>query len=126
MRKAAVALVAVTVCAARAGADGPTFTKEVAPILWKNCAGCHHPGRVAPFSLLTYAHAARRAKFLADVTVSRRMPPWRAAPDYGLHFTNERRMSDTDIKTVVQWAEAGAPEGNPKDLPPMPKFREGW
>ena len=54
------------------------------------------------------------------------MPPWRAAPDYGPHFMNERRMSDADIQTLARWAEAGAPEGDPKDLPPMPKFPEGW
>jgi hypothetical protein len=129
MRRFAVALAvlaACAACAARAAADAPTFTKDVAPILWKNCAGCHHTGHVAPFSLLTYKDAARRAKFLAEVTASRRMPPWRAAPDYGPHFMNERRMSDADIKTLAQWAEAGAPEGEPKDLPPMPKFPEGW
>jgi len=126
MRNAVVGLVVLAVFAARAKADAPTFTKDVAPILWKNCAGCHHPGHVAPFSLLTYKDAARRAKFLADITASRRMPPWRAAPDWGLHFMNERRMSDADIKTLAQWAADGAPEGNPKDLPPMPTFPEGW
>lgn len=126
MRNAAVAVVIVALGAAGASAQTPTFTKDVAPILWANCAGCHHPGHVAPFSLLTHKDAARRAKFLVDVTASRRMPPWRAAPDYGLHFINERRMSDSDIKTLARWADAGAPEGDPKDLPPMPKFREGW
>src|SRR5262245_27391430 len=126
MRNAVVGLVVLAVFAARANADNPTFTKDVAPILWKNCAGCHHPGHVAPFSLLTYKDAARRSKFLADITASRRMPPWRAASDYGLHFMNERRMSDADIQTLARWSEAGAPEGDPKHLPPMPKFREGW
>ena len=43
-----------------ARAEGPTFNKDVAPILWKNCAGCHRPGEVGPFSLLNYADAARR------------------------------------------------------------------
>jgi hypothetical protein len=118
MRKTAVSLVVLAAWTGLAGADSPTFTKDVAPILWKNCAGCHHPGHVAPFSLLSYKDAARRAKFLADVTASRRMPPWRAAPDWGLHFVNERRMSDADIKTLAQWAADGAPEGNPKDLTP--------
>lgn len=129
MRNAAVALLALVACAAhvtRATADDPTFTKEVASILWKNCASCHHPGHVAPFSLLTYKDAARRAKFLAEITANRRMPPWRAAPGYGPHFVNERRMSDADIKTLARWAEAGAPEGKAQDLPPMPKFPEGW
>src|SRR5262245_27586834 len=126
MRNAVVGLVVLAVFAARANADNPTFTKDVAPILWKNCAGCHHPGHVAPFSLLTYRDAAKRAKFLAEVSTSRRMPPWRGEPDYGPHYVNERRMSDADIKTLAKWAAAGAPEGDPKDLPPMPKFPEGW
>src|SRR5262245_5530669 len=126
MRNAIVALVLLVAWAGHAAADAPTFTKDVAAILWKNCASCHHPGHVAPFSLLTYKDAAKRAKFLVEVTASRRMPPWRAAPGYGPHFMNERRMSDADIQTLARWAEAGAPEGDPRDLPPMPKFPEGW
>src|SRR5437764_83399 len=126
MRKISVALAVLAACTGRAAADAPTFTRDVAPLLWKNCAGCHHPGHVAPFALLTYKDAARRAKFLVEVTASRRMPPWRAAPDYGPHFLNERRMSDADVRTLARWAEAGAPEGDPRDLPAMPQFPEGW
>ena len=70
-------------------AETPTFTKDVAPILWKNCAGCHRPGEVGPFSLLTYHDAAKRADFLADITAERRMPPWKAEPNFG----NFRRAS---------------------------------
>ena len=59
----------------RAGsATSPTYSKDVAPILWKNCAGCHRPGEVGPFSLLTYKDAAKRAEFLQEVTESRQMP----------------------------------------------------
>jgi hypothetical protein len=127
MKPTVLALVVLALGAARAAAaDAPTFTKDVAPILWKNCASCHHPGHVGPFPLLTYKDAAKRAKFIADITASRRMPPWRAAPDYGPHYINERRMSETDIQTLARWAETGAPEGDPKELPPMPRFPEGW
>src|SRR5947208_3824511 len=122
MRNASVALILLAAGAVPAvAAEAPTFAKEVAPILWKNCAGCHHAGHVAPFPLVTYKDAAKRADFLRDITASRRMPPWRAEPGFG-PFENQRRLSDADIRTLARWADAGAPEGNPKDLPTVPKF----
>jgi mono/diheme cytochrome c family protein len=118
-------LALLAVWAAPVGADEPvTFAKHVAPILWKHCAECHHPGAVAPFPLLSYKDAAKRARFLRDVTALRRMPPWRAEPGYG-PFANERRLSDSEIQTLAKWA-AGAPEGDVKDLPKPPTFPQGW
>ncbi len=108
-----------------ARAEGRTYNKDVAPILWKNCAGCHRPGEVGPFSLLTYQDAAKRADFLKDVTESRQMPPWKPEPGFG-SFHDERRLSDAEIKTIAEWSKAGAPEGDPKDLPSPPQFPEGW
>ncbi len=109
-----------------AGADAaPTFTKDVAPILLENCAGCHRPGEVGPFPLLTYQDAAKRADFLLDVTAGRRMPPWKPEPGFG-DFHDARRLSDAQLRTVADWVAAGAPEGDPKDLPPTPRFPEGW
>jgi len=106
-------------------ADEVTFNKHVAPILWKNCASCHRPGEVGPFSLLTYKDAAKRADFLAEITADRRMPPWKAEVNFG-DFHDVRRLSDADIKTLAAWAKGGAKEGDAKDLPPLPKFPEGW
>lgn len=126
MKTAVLLLLLAAAGVVRAADQPPTFSHDVAPLLWKNCAGCHHPGHVAPFPLLTYKDAARRAKFLAEVTASRRMPPWRAAPGYGPHFINERRLSDADVRTLAHWAEAGAPQGNPADLPAPPNFPTGW
>jgi mono/diheme cytochrome c family protein len=110
-----------------AAAEEPTvtFTRDVAPILWKNCADCHHPGQVGPFPLLTYKDAAKRAKFIADITARKRMPPWKAEPNFGA-FHGERRLTDDQIKTLARWAAAGTPEGDPKDLPPRPRFPQGW
>ncbi len=126
MKTTLTALAALAACAASARADEPvTFTRHVAPILWKHCAECHHSGAVAPFPLVTYRDAAKRAKFLHDVTASRRMPPWRAEPGYG-PFANERRLAPADLDTLAKWAAAGAPEGDPKDLPAPPRFPEGW
>ncbi|MDR3635950.1 MAG: redoxin family protein [Isosphaeraceae bacterium] len=102
-----------------------TFNKHVAPILWKNCAGCHRPGEVGPFPLLTYKDAAKRAEFLRELTSSHRMPPWKPDPSHGV-FVDDLRLSDKEIRTLGRWADAGAPEGDPADLPPMPKFADGW
>ena len=66
-----------------ASAPTPTYNKDIAPILYKNCAGCHRPGEVAPFSLLTYQDTAKRAALIASVTKVRVMPPWKADPGYG-------------------------------------------
>lgn len=103
----------------------PTFNHDVAPILYDNCSGCHRPGEVAPFALLTYDDAAKRAKQLAAVTAARYMPPWKAEPGYG-HFLNERRLTDEQIATIRDWANNGAPEGDGAEKPVAPKFSEGW
>ncbi|MDB5295770.1 MAG: hypothetical protein JWO31_1753 [Phycisphaerales bacterium] len=102
-----------------------TFTRDVAPILFENCAGCHRPGEVAPFPLLSYADAKRRAGQIAEVTGSRFMPPWLPTAGHG-EFTGDRRLSEAQVATLKAWADAGAPEGDRKDLPPTPKFTEGW
>jgi Tfp pilus assembly protein PilF len=103
----------------------PTFDKEIAPVLFQSCIACHRPGEAAPFSLLTYADARKRAKQIAAVTASRFMPPWLPAQGAG-DFAGERRLSDAQIATIATWAAAGAPEGNAADLPPSPRFVEGW
>src|SRR5215831_19260024 len=82
----------------------PTFNKDIAPILYENCAICHRPGEVAPFSLLTYQDAAKRAKLLATVTEKRYMPPWKAEHGFG-EFANERRLSDQQIALIKAWAD---------------------
>ena len=112
-----------------AAAAPPTFNRDIAPILYKNCATCHRPGEVAPFSLLTYQDAAKRAKQIAAVTQSRFMPPWKAEPGYG-SFQNERRLTDDQIAMLGEWAANGAPEGDaggdPGAKPTPPVFSEGW
>lgn len=107
--------------------DAPavTFNKDIAPVLWKNCAACHRPGEVAPFSLLTYKDAAKRADQLVEATASRVMPPWKAEPGHG-EFKNERRLTAAELELLAAWAKAGAPEGEAKDLPPAPTFPDGW
>jgi len=102
-----------------------TFNKDIAPIIFHNCAECHHPGGSAPFSLLGYQEVKKRAQQIAKVTESRYMPPWLPEPGYGA-FAGERRLSDEQIRVIRQWVEQGAAEGVPSDLPPAPRFHEGW
>jgi mono/diheme cytochrome c family protein len=103
----------------------PTFNRDVAPVLFRRCAVCHHPGEVAPFSLLKYEDARSRARQIAGAVESRRMPPWQPEPGFG-DFSNDRRLSDSEIRIIAAWAGAGAPEGAAKDLPPAPQFVDGW
>lgn len=102
-----------------------TFARDVAPLIFKNCAACHRPGEVAPFPLLTYADVKKRASQIAKVTAKRLMPPWKPVPGH-VEFRDERRLTADQIGMLRQWADEGAPLGNPKDVPPTPKFPEGW
>src|SRR3984885_6605356 len=86
----------------------PTFNHDIAPILYQNCSNCHRPGEVAPFALLTYQDAAKRAKQIAAITQARVMPPWKATPGYG-EFLDERRLTEQEISTIRDWAMHGAP-----------------
>lgn len=103
----------------------PTFNKDVAPILFNHCSSCHRPGEVGPFNLLTYADAKKRARQLAEVTAKRLMPPWKPVKGHG-EFLFERTLTDAQVAVFRQWHEAGMPEGAASDLPPLPKFPEGW
>lgn len=106
-------------------ASSPTYTRDIAPILFRSCAPCHRPGEAAPFSLLTYADAKSHARLIEDVTQRRIMPPWLPAAD-DPKFAEDLRLSDADIAHLRGWAESGAAEGDPADLPAAPKFVEGW
>ena len=102
-----------------------TFTKDVAPVLQKNCQGCHRPGEAAPFSLLTYEQARPWAKAMKEAVLLKKMPPWFADPHFG-KFVNDRSLSQREIDTIAAWADAGAPQGDPKDAPAAVQFVEGW
>ena len=104
----------------------PTYHKDVARILQKNCQDCHRPGQVAPFSLLTYEQAKKRSGDLSHVTLERLMPPWPASKDYGGPFRDQRILSDADVATLKAWADAGAPEGDSKDGPTPRVFSSNW
>jgi hypothetical protein len=111
-------------CALKA-ASIPTYNKDIAPILYQNCASCHRPGEVAPFSLLTYQDTAKRAALIATVTQAHVMPPWKPEPGYG-DFRDARRLTDEQIALIQKWASNGAPEGDPAAKPAPPVFTNGW
>jgi len=122
----AVTFACVGLFAAKSRAEMPvTYSKDIAPIVYNNCIGCHRAGEVAPFSLTTFDDAKKRADQLAEVTKSRFMPPWKAETGYG-EFEGARHLTDAQIELFGKWLAQGAPEGNPKDLPKMPKFVDGW
>ena len=102
-----------------------TFSKDVAPILFTRCAGCHRPGEVAPFSLLSFKEARPWAQSIKHQVATRAMPPWKADPHFG-EFRDPRTLTDREIATIAAWVDGGAREGNPADLPAAPKFTEGW
>jgi hypothetical protein len=111
--------------AGRDPAERVTFNKDVAPLIYSNCAHCHRPGEIAPMSLLSYKEVRPWARSIREKVVTREMPPWHADPHYG-DFLNDRRLSKHDIDTIVAWVDQGAVEGDPKDVPLAPNFTEGW
>ncbi|MBI4905915.1 MAG: thiol-disulfide isomerase [Acidobacteria bacterium] len=102
-----------------------TFHKDVLPVLQKNCQGCHRPGEAAPMAFLTYQQTRPWAKAIKAAVAARTMPPWFADPAHG-KWSNDRRMSQAEIDTLLNWADAGAPEGKAKDAPKPLTFTEGW
>jgi hypothetical protein len=103
----------------------PTFAKDVAPILYRNCTTCHRPAGQAPFSLMDYDSAVKHVDEIGDAVGAGVMPPWHAAGAHGV-FRNDRRLSDTDKQTILDWTNSGAKLGNPADLPPKPEYATGW
>jgi hypothetical protein len=109
-----------------APASAPTYTKDVAPILFKHCASCHRPGEIGPMSLLSYESTRPWARSIQQKIVSREMPPWAADPATSMKMRNDRSLSQKEIDTVVAWVGAGAPKGNATEMPAVPTFATGW
>ncbi len=125
-------IVVVAASPINAGQSAPaqpqlTFTKDIAPIFQSNCQVCHRPGSIAPMSLLTYAEARPWARSIKQRVVAREMPPWFIDKNVGVeHFSNDRSLTDRDIQTIMKWVDAGAPEGNPADMPPPRQFPDAF
>jgi len=102
-----------------------TFHADVLPILQRRCQECHRAGEIGPMPLLSYQQARPWAKSIREAVLMKRMPPWSADPRYG-KFRNDLSMTPAEIRTVVEWADSGAPEGHPSQAPPPRQFPEGW
>ncbi len=118
------ALAGILLLPAALGA-APTFSRDVAPIFQSRCQSCHRPGEAAPFPLLTYQQARPWAKAIKAAVVQRKMPPWFADRHIG-KFANDSSLPQTEVDTIAAWADAGAPAGDPKDLPQAKTFTDGW
>ena len=103
----------------------PTFAEDVAPILYKNCTTCHHPGGMGPFSLLDFDSAKAKVSEMRDAVAGGQMPPWHAEGPHGV-FRNDRRLSDADKQTILRWIDAGAKPGDLNRLPPRPEYPGSW
>jgi hypothetical protein len=116
----------------QAAADAPatpTFTKDIAPIFQEKCEACHRPDSMAPMSLQTFADARPWIKSIRDRVSSRQMPPWQIDRNVGIQkFKNDRSLTDDQVATIVKWIDAGAPQGDPKDMPAAKTWPEdqGW
>ena len=107
------------------GDSDVTYSRQIARILQQRCVACHRPGEIGPFSLTSYDEVVGWAEMIREVVEQQRMPPWHANPQYG-RFRNESRLSDEEKSLIVRWVEAGAPQGDPADLPPPATFTPGW
>jgi hypothetical protein len=111
--------VAAPVLAADAHAAPVVFSKDVAPILQSKCQACHQPNSIAPMSLITYEETRPWARSIKNRVETRQMPPWHIDRSVGVQkFKNDMSLTDEQIRTIVRWVDAGAPQGDPKDMPP--------
>ncbi|MBI3403756.1 MAG: cytochrome c [Acidobacteria bacterium] len=126
--KTGLALVALCVLprpALAADSPAPTFAKDVAPIFQAKCEACHRPDNMAPMSLQTYDEARPWAKSIAQRVGARQMPPWHIDKTVGIQkFKNDRSLTDDQVDTIIRWVNAGAPKGDPKDMPPPVKWTD--
>ncbi len=119
-----VSIAGLRICV-RASEAPATFNRQIAPILYKNCTTCHHPGGGGPFSLLTYEDAKRRGPQLVEVTASHYMPPWLPEHGYG-DFADERRLSNDEVALIQKWVSTGMARGDDADAPPVPHYDDTW
>lgn len=116
---------AIFISASAVAQTTPSFNKDIAPLFNRNCVTCHRPGEIAPMSLMTYEQTRPWAKSIKAKVAAGQMPPWHSTEPKGT-FLNDRRMTDEEKNLIARWVDAGAPQGDAKDLPPAPKFDANW
>ncbi len=131
-RSFAIGLITGSVLSSIASADvpaTPTFTRDIAPIFQSKCEACHRPDSIAPMSLRTYDEVRPWARAIRARVEARQMPPWHIDKTVGIQeFKNDRSLTDDQIATIVNWVDQGAPQGDPKDMPPAKVWPndQGW
>ena len=103
----------------------PTFTEDIAPIIYNNCTECHRTGQAAPFTLKSYNDVKKRARLITKVTEDHYMPPWHPVEGHG-KFVDERRLTTDELATLKNWHKTGMAEGPADKLPEPPKFASDW
>src|SRR5262245_52779878 len=109
MRRTGQLCVIAAACFLRSATGEVTFIKDIAPIVWKQCAPCHRPGQAAPFALVTYEEAKSKQRQIVKAISDNYMPPWPPEPGYG-HFQNKRRLSGVEKKLIEEWVASGSAE----------------
>jgi hypothetical protein len=122
LRSVALGLAGAALAAAGGGTAGTqqvTFTKDIAPILQSKCQDCHQPNSIAPMSLISYEETRPWAKSIRERVVTHQMPPWHIDKSVGIQkFKNDISLTDAQVNTIAHWVDEGAPQGDPKDMPP--------
>ena len=120
---AALAMMPGIAAAQSTASDDVTFTKDIAPILYDSCVVCHRAGEMAPMALTSYAEVRPWARSIKSRVVAREMPPWHIDKNIGIQeFKEDISLSDEQIATISTWVDAGAPQGDPADMPQMPQY----
>lgn len=117
--------IAILCMAASAYGQMPTWSEQIAPIVYGKCSSCHRPGEIAPFSLTNYQEAQAWGEMIKYVTQIRYMPPWKPDPAFGASYLQENYLTDAEIATLQAWVDGGMPQGDPALEPELPQFPEG-
>ena len=108
-------------------AGPPDFARDVAPLVYAKCSGCHHEGGPGPFALIEYGEVSDHGQQIVDVTHSGYMPPWLPKPGaLAFEYEDQRRLTDAEKKLLADWVAAGMPSGDLSRTPTPPTFRSGW
>lgn len=102
-----------------------TYSNQIARIFNDHCVECHRPGQIGPFALQSYEDVVGWAEMIQEVVDDGRMPPWHPDPKYG-HFKNDISLTKDEKELISKWVAAGAPEGDPKDLPEPKQYAGEW
>lgn len=121
---AALLLALIAACSPAPKEENVTFSKDIAPLIYKNCTDCHRKGEAGPFPLITYNDVLTRSKLIKFVTKTRFMPPWPADASY-THFVGEKVLSEDQISLIQKWVDAGCPIGDSTKIPAPPIFPQG-